>query len=343
MTLPLPSLPSAAEWLAKFPWREDYFEISPVRAFAHPEGDYDTQYNLDPSNLDVGRGAVRLLKSCGCDTSGPALEIGCGTGLLTLGLVAEGAYPAVVITDPSPAFLRITEKKLHAQGLGNDQKTFYASFTGEELKHLPANTFSLIILRSVLHHVLDVEEFLAATARVLKPGGAFVCEEPCGEGFLLMGTLAQFVPVVMAKAKKPLSKEHARMIQGFCDTMHFYLRRDVDKSTAEDKHLFRVDEIMKWGERCGLSTRFFANAAFPQFVHSTPGDSTPFDVYRFFKQYLQYCMNFGPDLIAAFDREFAPYVKFVQDASAGWSGPHFSGVFLCKKTIAESIPGDTLL
>jgi hypothetical protein len=228
MTVSVPSLQSAAEGLTKSPWREDYFEISPVRAFAHPEGDYATQHNLEPANLDARRGVAHLLG-----------------------------------------------------------------------------------------------------------------EEPCGEGFLLMGTLAQFIPVVMAKANKPLSNEHARMIQDFCQTMQFYLRRDVDKSTAEDKHLFRVDEIMKWGAQCGLSTSFFANAALPQFVHSTPGASTPFDIYKFFKQYLQYCMNFGPDLIAAFDREFAPYVKFVQDSAAGWSGPHFSGVFLCKKTPPAPIQGDT--
>jgi glycosyltransferase involved in cell wall biosynthesis/SAM-dependent methyltransferase len=325
------------KWLNAFPRHDWYFEISPSRAFAHAEGDYDTQYGLDPGILNVGMGAVALLRERGCDFTGPALEIGCGTGLLTLGLVAADAYPAVVVTDPSPEFLHITREKLENNPQVDTGKTFFATLTGEQLAQLPENTFSLIILRSVLHHVLDVEEFIASTARALKPGGALVCEEPCAEGYLVMGLLAQFIPVVMQQEGKPLTPEQVEHVGHFCDTMKFYLRRDVDKSEAEDKHLFRVDEMMRYGDRSGLSTEFFSNLTFPEFLHHSPDTPKVFDNYFFMKSYLQYCMNFGEEFVRSFDETFAPYVRFCEEISQGGGGAPFHGVFLWRKKKAEQL------
>ncbi len=42
-------------------------------------------------------------------------------------------------------------------------------------------------------------------------------------------------------------------------------------------------------------------------------------------------MSFGPELIAAFDKHFTPCEEFLQAASPGWSGPHFTASFCVKK------------
>jgi SAM-dependent methyltransferase len=328
-------LPSAVRWLDAFPRQGHWFEISPTRAFAHPEEQYDAQYGNTVTDLTVGHGVAALLRVRRCDTSGPALEIGCGTGRLTLGLVDCGMFPAVVITDPSPAFLQITRRKLESEGLHDDATCFYAALSGEELRRLPANTFSLIVLRSVLHHVLDVDEFIASAARALRPGGVLLCEEPFGEGFMLMGILAQFIPLVMAQAGRPLREDQEKMLRVFGDTVRYYLRRDIDKSKAEDKHLFRADELMRIGGRHGLDTEFLPNFMFPHFLDHRPDGPAPFDAYGYLKSYLRYCMSFGPEIVEQFDALFAPYVQFVRDCSAGWSGPHFHGVFLWRKPVAE--------
>lgn len=133
------------EWLETLPLNGDYPCISEARRFQHDEFNYDVQYENKPEDIDVGRGAVGFSREYGVDTDGPALEIGCGTGLLSLGLVNENVFPAVLLTDPSPAFLNITRCKLKHAGV-NSYTARYALLQGEDTDRLPENTFSLIAL-----------------------------------------------------------------------------------------------------------------------------------------------------------------------------------------------------
>jgi len=100
---------------------------------ATDEAKYDEQYNNQP-NLTVGRGVLAAVQ--GADTSAPALEVGCGTGLVSLGLAAHSPYPLTILTDPSPAFLRITQRKMEAAGISTE-RTAFAVLMGEELDRLP--------------------------------------------------------------------------------------------------------------------------------------------------------------------------------------------------------------
>ena len=325
------TLSHPAEWLDAFPQHDGWYEISPTRAFAHPEEMYDEQYRVDPSDVGVGQGAMRLLRHRGCDTTGAALEIGCGTGRLTLGLVASRMYPAFIMTDPSPAFLALTRKKLEANGLHDPSRCYYAALSGEELHRLPDEAVSLIVMRSVLHHITDIEAFVTHASRALKPGGAILCEEPFGEGFLLMGVLAQFIPIVMSQAGRPLTSEQEAQLALFQDTVRFYMRRDVDKSQAEDKHLFRSDELAAIGARHGLTSEFLANFGFGHFLNHSPDGKAPFDPYVYFKNYLRYCMSFGPELVDHFDAAMAPYARLISECSQGWAGPQYHGVQLWRK------------
>src|ERR1017187_6470395 len=95
------TLSDLSGWLSSLPKAEFFSLISAPRSFAHEESLYDAQYQCDPANLQVGRGLLALLKECGADFSCPAVEIGCGTGLLTLGLAADSPYPHFLITDPN--------------------------------------------------------------------------------------------------------------------------------------------------------------------------------------------------------------------------------------------------
>jgi len=329
--LPIQTKHGLPPWLASLPAEEGFAHISTPRRYAHDEAGYDQYYSSDPANMLVGRGVVALMRQVNADFSGPAVEIGCGTGLVSLGLAEEaaaGAYPLAIITDPSPEFLKITQKKVRAHKIPED-RLCYAVLMGEEIDRLPENEFSLIALRSTLHHVLHVDAFIRDAARALKPGGVLTFQEPCMEGYILMGALAQVLPALAAAAGKPLTTEQAAQVKLFSDAMAFYTRRDVDKTTAEDKHLFRVDELMQTGQDCGLSVRFHANTTYDAFARS---ESAPPELFHsFFRAYAKHCMAWGDELMTRFDELLAPYSKYVDGASAGGSGPYQHGVFVCVK------------
>jgi ubiquinone/menaquinone biosynthesis C-methylase UbiE len=277
--------------------------------------------------LQVGRGLIALLN--GADRSGPALEVGCGTGLLSLGLAAESPYPWTILTDPSPAFLKITRDKLATSKVDQARVT-YAVMLGEEIDRIPEASLSLIVLRSTLHHILDVDAFIRNSARALKPGGVLTFEEPCLEGYVLMGGMMQFLPAAARARGNPLTPEQEKTVDWFVRTMSFYARRDLDKTKAEDKHLFRVDELMRTGATCGLEVEFKPNRTYEKFAGDEVSEASNFRT--FFRDYARYCMSWDESLMRVFDEVMTPYCNFVEEASKGASGPYLHGVFVCKKT-----------
>ncbi|NJN99978.1 MAG: class I SAM-dependent methyltransferase [Anaerolineales bacterium] len=236
----------------------------------------------------------------------------------------------MVLTDPSPTFLDITRHKLQQINIYNDAVQL-AVLMAEEIDRLPPNTFALIVLRSTLHHVMDVSQFIHNTARALRPGGILTFEEPCMEGYVLMGAMAQFIPLIIKQAGAKLGNHHSQQIQLFVDTMRFYARRDIDKSKAEDKHLFRVDEIMKTGDDAGLSVEFLPNTTYDNYVSPVKTKAATTSFYLFFRNYLRYCMNFDETLVELLDQHFRSYCQFIEDISKDGNGPYMHGVFVCQK------------
>jgi SAM-dependent methyltransferase len=324
------SNPTFDQWFASLPQDGRYACISEPRRFQHDETAYDDQYGNDPGDLNCGRGLVNLLREHGFDRRGPAMEIGCGTGHLSLGLVHERVFPDVLLTDPSPTFLDITAEKLRRAEIRMD-RVHFGILMGEDSDRLPAGMFSLIALRSTLHHVLDVDRFIAHTARALRPGGYLVFQEPCMEGYVMMGALAQFMPALCGAAQEDLSEEQRERVKMFIRTMHFYARRDMDKSKAEDKHLFRVDELMESARKAGLTMQFHANMTFEHFAASRRR-RPPADRFReFFRNYLQYCMSFDDNLLDRFDRQLGPYCDWLDELSVAGSGPYLHGLFVARR------------
>lgn len=93
------------------------------------------------------------------------LDIGCGGGLLCEPLTRLGAR----VTGIDAAARNIEIARLHAgkSGLAID----YRHATAEELTECGA-TFDLVLNMEVVEHVADVDAFLAASAALIKPGGA---------------------------------------------------------------------------------------------------------------------------------------------------------------------------
>jgi ubiquinone/menaquinone biosynthesis C-methylase UbiE len=292
----------AATALQGFLWStptvDGAYEISAARAYAHDEADYDRQYNLEQFSLeDLTREAGHLVNVCkkhGLANGGSILEIGCGTGRISIGLAMQPEIGHLLITDPSPAFCRIVQRKLAGVAAAAGRVDL-GILRAEDIALLPAESVSVILLRSVLHHIADVDEFLRGCARVLSIGGLVVCEEPYYEGYLIMGLLGQFLEdALTASGYFPTPQDRER-IKEFVATMQFYGRRDLDKTDSEDKHLFRPDELMVTGRSIGLELTHYPNWSMTQSPEQNVHARTGY-FQRFFVDYLHYCMGWPQDL-----------------------------------------------
>ena len=300
----------------------------------HDEADYNNQYGLTTVEPEEGEGLCALLKTHRVDTNGPALEIGCGSGYLTYGLAQHYPGPDLLITDPSPAFLRLTQNQFENR-TDFPARRHYAVFNADDLARLPPEMFSVIALRSTLHHILKVDDFIAACARTLRPDGALVMgAEPCESGYLLMASVAQSIPAALRAAGIEMRPEWTRQLNDFTDTVKFCCTRDIDKSGAEDKHFFSPHELAETGAVHGLRLQFFPTASFrdfaPPFVHSFHSFS------HFFLIYMQFCMRFEADFMELIRVHLKDQLKYIDDCHRSHPGPAITGVFLLKKNSAKN-------
>ncbi len=317
-------------WVASLPKSKGWLQLSPERPYAHAEDGYDAQYGVNAAEPEEGQGLCSLLQIHGVDTQGPALEIGCGTGRLTYGLAQNYPGPDFLITDPSGTFLRLTQRLFEG---GGDPSTrlHYAVLNADDLSQLPPDMFSLIAMRSTLHHILKVEEFIAACARTLRPGGSLAMgAEPVESGYILMAAVAQSIAPTLQAAGVDLRPEWKKQLKDFADTVKFYCRRDIDKATAEDKHLFSPTELGDLGAQYGLRLKFLPNATFSDYAPPLLPEFETFSV--FFLNYLQYCMLFDAPLLKLIRRHMKSQMKFLDDCYRSHVGPTITGVFLFKKT-----------
>jgi SAM-dependent methyltransferase len=144
------------EWIESLPRWHGLIQLSPERPYAHAEEDYNNQYGVTDSEPEEGQGLCSLLKAHDVDTSGPALEIGCGTGRLTFGLAQYYPGPDFLVTDPSQKFLQLTQRQF-GSAENCSTKLHFAVLNADDLAQLPPQMFSLVTMRSTLHHILGWE------------------------------------------------------------------------------------------------------------------------------------------------------------------------------------------
>ncbi|MDP9225094.1 MAG: class I SAM-dependent methyltransferase [Actinomycetota bacterium] len=132
------------------------------------------------------------------------LDLGCGSGDLTLHLVASGAE--VVALDLSPGMIDVARRRVETFGDGATA-TFVAAPVEET--GFPDALFDVVVGRFILHH-LDVGAAAREIARILRPGGRAVFAENSARNRLLMmarrhvaGRLG--VPRLGTEDERPLS------------------------------------------------------------------------------------------------------------------------------------------
>jgi len=126
-------------------------------------------YDLFTKLLGVGIYHRRLLEQAEIRPGYRVLEIGCGTGNMTI--LAKRLNPSVDILgiDPDPKALSLARKKAHRAG-------FLMEFQQAFSEHLPLPdaSFDRVLSAFMLHHIQPVSKLsaLREAYRVLKPGGS---------------------------------------------------------------------------------------------------------------------------------------------------------------------------
>lgn len=339
------------DWLAAQRTQDGVLLLGDARPFFHDESAYTAHHGDDPAPFDAGQGLAALLRATGADMSAPALEIGCGFGYLSLGLAKENPFPLLLLTDTSPGFLRILGDRLHAHGVawradGNAAATpgmpisgmvgsgtpgpgtvRLGILSGDAMQEIPDASLSCIAMRATLHHVADVDAFLAQAARVLRPGGHLVFEEPCREALLMMGVLVAQMPELAAARGVEVTPRQLELVDLFRRMVEFYCRQDIDKSTAEDKHLFHPVEIAARCRAHGFDTAVYANTTLAslKYLH---GESPlpPTFFHDTTRAYIgEVCRM--PELVPLFDATIADACAYIDACSRGGRGPHYISVF----------------
>jgi SAM-dependent methyltransferase len=105
---------------------------------------------------------------------GMALDLGCGTGVVSLALARRGFE--VVGIDHSSEMLGFAQQKAHDEGVAER-----CEFRTGDVRQVPFDdaTFDCVTCQGLLHHLEELRPCLEELNRVLKPAGRFFISDPC--------------------------------------------------------------------------------------------------------------------------------------------------------------------
>lgn len=100
------------------------------------------------------------------------LEVGCGSGVVTVALANSGAH--VTAVDVSGSGLRVTRERAAHYGVADRVETVQGA---AERLDFPDEHFDLFFAKSVVHHLI-IDEVMPRVYRFLRPGGRGAIIEP---------------------------------------------------------------------------------------------------------------------------------------------------------------------
>ncbi|KTD50984.1 class I SAM-dependent methyltransferase [Legionella quateirensis] len=185
-----------------------------------------------------------LIQEAGIKKGMSGLEIGCGSGTMTLELAK------LIGLDGSLLAIDLSQSQLeHVQNITSDYSTI--RFKLWDVNHISdlGEQFDFIYCRMVLHHVADAHSVIQQMSRCLKPGGMIICEEPsifdstfCYPPSKSYEQFTQWVRACFAKNKRDFEIAH-RLEQEFAsctlNVTHHSLYQPVLR-TAQEKLIYSM-------------------------------------------------------------------------------------------------------
>jgi ubiquinone/menaquinone biosynthesis C-methylase UbiE len=101
-----------------------------------------------------------------------ALELGCGTGNLSLQLARKFPAASLMLVDGSPEMIAVTRSRIEVADIRPVNEPAYLAVRFEELA-LPEDSLDLVVSSISLHHVADKAGMYRRIRAVLRAGGRF--------------------------------------------------------------------------------------------------------------------------------------------------------------------------
>jgi ubiquinone/menaquinone biosynthesis C-methylase UbiE len=253
-------------------------------------------------------------------SGGACLELGSGTGNLTVGLVEGGDFDAVHCSDISGRFMRRIQETIRANA-----KLHYWLFDAGKI---PFRTSSMTAVfgHSVLHHVLEYEAALAEVFRVLQPGGLAMFGEPVMDSHAMMslcaGLIYEFEWRLRAGGLSDQDLHILRAIRNAYPSIGRRMRESrAELAGEEDKHIYIISDFLKLARCIGFQEAEYMNAFTP---HEFGSDQQ----YRLVTT-LERC-GIAPEKLKPYDFIFHE-MTHTFGAAMGAAAPANFGYFIMKK------------
>lgn len=122
------------------------------------QGEFKTLHDINPLRLEFIQRYAQL-------ASKRVVDVGCGGGILTEGLVKQGADALGI--DLSEELIDVAD--LH--GLESGIQAHYQKMSVEQLAQEQPDSFDYVTCMEMLEHVPDSDSVIKACAKLVKPGG----------------------------------------------------------------------------------------------------------------------------------------------------------------------------
>jgi ubiquinone/menaquinone biosynthesis C-methylase UbiE len=122
------------------------------------------EYDKGRSGENVEFWAQEVVKLARLDENSTVLDLGCGTGIYTIGIGLQASAPMCGL-DPSSGMLRQARVKTAS--------VHWFNAVGEAIPFRPG-VFDCVFSSQVWHHIVDKQGAANECGRILKPGGAVV-------------------------------------------------------------------------------------------------------------------------------------------------------------------------
>jgi ubiquinone/menaquinone biosynthesis C-methylase UbiE len=147
------------------------------KAITHDNGWFQEWANEYDNTLGKVKRHHKLLdmavKLSGVKKDDQVLDIGCGTGLLSLKFLGK-INCTITAIDSSAQMLKIFQEKIKTLNLGDKIKC--AEYSAENMK-FESDQFDIVAATVALHHVKEKEPVIRQVHNLLKKGGRFVIGE----------------------------------------------------------------------------------------------------------------------------------------------------------------------